>query len=346
MAGDVYGTSGPDTIYQSDYGYELNIWGYGGNDRIYLNVGGVNGGFNWVSAGTGNDRVRNVFEGGNEIYLGSGNDTYIGTGWSNAPAYWDEVLGGDGDDTFDVTTNQSDYYGENGNDYFFSVGFNNYFNGGSGNDTISYETQDADPDLYALGVYIDLGRGFAQTFETDFQEELRGIENAIGTGVADDIYGSGVNNTLWGDAGADIVSGLAGNDVLYGGTGWDDLYGGSSRDKLIGGRGYDLQWGGTGADTFIFESINDSVVGSNRDVVEDFSRSQGDLIDLRPIDADATSSGNQSFFFIGTASFSDTAGELRFSNGILAGDTTGDGAADFQVAVNGWNKLTASDFLL
>lgn len=346
MAGNVYGTNGPDDIYQRQYGYELNIWAYGGNDRIYLNVGGNNGGFNWVKAGSGNDWVRNVFEGGNDIYLGPGKDTYIGTGWSNASGYWDQVFGGDGADTFDVTTNQSDYYGEKGNDYFFSVGFNNYFNGGSGNDTISYETQDWDPDLYGLGVYIDLADGFAQTFDTNYQEELRNIENAIGTGVADDIYGSSANNTLWGDAGADILAGRGGKDVLYGGSGWDDLYGDGGNDKLIGGRGSDLQWGGSGADTFIFESIEDSVVGPNRDVIKDFNPNQGDLVDLRPIDADETRGGNQAFFFIGTASFSDTAGELRFSNGKLAGDTTGDGVADFQVAINGWKELHASDFLL
>lgn len=346
MARVVKGTSGPDVIWQNRYGPDLDIYTYGGNDRIHLNLGGSRGGFNYVEAGSGNDRVDNIFEGGNLIYLGTGNDTYVSTGFSTAPNFWDKVLGGDGNDTFDVATFHSDYYGQNGNDYFFSVGFNNYFNGGNGIDTISYETQDDDPDLYDLGIWIDLSKGFARTFDTNYQEELRSIENAIGTGVADDIYGSNVKNTLWGDAGADILDGRGGNDVLYGGDGWDDLYGGAGNDNLNGGRGYDLQWGGSGADTFIFTSIKDSVVGKNRDVIEDFSRSEGDLIDLRQIDANTTSGGNQAFDFIGTAQFSHTAGELRFINGILSGDTNGDGTADFQVAVNGFNKMFSSDFLL
>ena len=342
----VKGTNGPDTIWQNRYGPDLEIYTYAGNDRVYLNLGGNLGGFNYVDTASGNDRVQNVFEGGNLIYLGTGNDTYLSNGFSTASDYWDKVLGGYGNDTFDVSTYHSDYYGQKGNDYFFSVGFNNYFNGGSGNDTISYETQDEDPDLFDLGVWIDLSKGFARTFETSYQEELVSIENAIGTGVADDIFGSSANNTLWGDAGADILDGRGGNDVLYGGDGWDDLYGRAGNDILNGGLGYDLQWGGKGADTFVFTSIQDSVVGKNRDVIEDFSRSQGDLIDLQQIDANSTVAGRQAFQFIGNAQFSDTPGELRFANGILSGDTNGDGTSDFQVAVNGYNRMFASDFLL
>lgn len=42
------------------------------------------------------------------------------------------------------------------------------------------------------------------------------------------------------------------------------------------------------------------------------------------------------------------AGQLHFTNGILSGDTDGNGQADFEIASTGVaaNLLTASDFIL
>lgn len=346
MAAVVKGTNSSNTIYQDDYGHDLTIYGYAGNDRIYLNLTGKYGGFNTVYAGADNDLVRNYFEGGNRVDLGSGNDSYIATGFSTSSKYYDVVYGGLGNDKFEVSTYHSDYYGEEGNDAFFSVGFRNYFNGGSGNDTISYETQDEDSDLSGRGMSIDLQKGVAATKGTSYKETLVSIENAIGTGVADTIYGSSVANKLWGDGGNDILDGKAGNDTLYGGSGNDKLYGGSGNDKLFGGSGMDYLNGGTGADTFVFTTWSESAVGSKRDVIQDFYASEDDYIDLHAIDADTTFGGNQNFEFIGSKAFSGEAGELRFSGGIVSGDVNGDGVADFQIAVTGVTKMYAGDFYL
>jgi serralysin len=334
-----------NTVYQDDYDSDLTVYTNGGNDRIYLNLVGKYGGFNTVYAGADSDLVSNSFEGGNRVDLGSGNDSYVATGFSTSSKYYDVVYAGNGNDTFEVSTYHSDYYGESGNDSFFSVGYQNYFNGGSGTDTISYETQDEDDDLAGLGVSIDLGKGTAQTLGTSYKETLVSIENAIGTGASDKIYGSSVANKLWGDAGNDLIDGKGGNDTLYGGAGNDDLYGGSGNDKLYGGSGNDHLYGGSGADTFVFTSISDSKANSSRDVIQDFSRSQDDYIDLRTIDADTTFGGNQSFDFIGSKGFSGEAGELRFSGGIVSGDVNGDGYADFSIKVAGMTKMYDSDFL-
>lgn len=364
MAVTVRGTDGNNVIYQDDFGPYLYIYGYAGSDRIYLNLTGKNGGFNTVYAGDDNDLVRNYFEGGNLVDLGSGNDSYVATGFSTASNYYDKVYAGFGNDKFEVSTYHSEYYGEDGNDAFFSVGFRNYFNGGSGIDTISYESQDEDIDLSGRGISIDLERGLAATKGTSYKEYLSSIENAIGTGVADTIYGSSVANKLWGDGGNDVLSGKGGNDTVYGGsgndklygdtgndklygeTGNDQLFGGTGNDQLFGGAGTDYLNGGTGADTFVFTTWSESAVGSKRDVIQDFYASEDDYIDLHAIDADTTFGGNQSFSFIGSKAFTGEAGELRFSGGIISGDVNGDGVADFQIAVTGVTKMYSGDFYL
>jgi hypothetical protein len=75
-----------------------------------------------------------------------------------------------------------------------------------------------------------------------------------------------------------------------------------------------------------------------------FQPSEGDRIDLRSIDADRDTSGNQACHFIGGASFSGADGELRLRNGVLQGDTNGDRVADLEIRVVG--TLLAGDIIL
>jgi hypothetical protein len=70
-----------------------------------------------------------------------------------------------------------------------------------------------------------------------------------------------------------------------------------------------------------------------RDVVTDFNATQGDKIDLSAVAA---------FAYIGSASFSDVAGQLRFSAGILSGDVNGDGVADFEIQLTGARSFDAA----
>ena len=171
------------------------------------------------------------------------------------------------------------------------------------------------------------------------------IENATGTNFADTVIGSGRNNILRGESGNDVLDGVGGNDRLFGGKGGDDLFGGSGRDTLNGGTGYDFLEGNAGADFFDFNARTESVVGARRDVITDFSRAEGDRIDLRGIDANYNAGGNQVFDFIGRAAFSGDAGELRYSGHIISADMDGDRVADFQLDVN-LTRYVASDFLL
>ncbi len=301
MAAKFYGTNGDNTIYQSNHGPDFAVFAKGGNDAIYLNLVGYLGGNNYVDAGYGNDIVNNSFEGDSDIILGDGNDTYIGNGFSTIGNFFDIVSGGAGDDLFTIRTSHSEYYGDGGNDSFQSIGLNNYFNGGAGNDLISYQLQDFDPALAGIGVHVDLDEQFASTGGAR-SETLINFESVEGTSFADTLLGADANNRLWGLGGRDIIDARMGDDQLFGGYGNDDLYGGGGRDILDGGQGSDLLTGNAQSDVFDFNKVSDSEVGIKRDVVADFQ--DGDMLDLSGIDAKSATAGNNAFSFINGAAFS------------------------------------------
>ena len=339
----VRGDNNANVIYQSDYGYELDIYAYGGNDRIYLDVSGTYGGWNWVAAGSGDDRVYNVFEGGNDIDLGTGNDFYSSTGFSTGPEYYDRVWGYDGNDVFQVSTFQSDYYGESGNDTFYSAGFHNLFDGGTGTDVVSYELQDDDPDLAGRGVVVDLRNEYAYTIRTDYEEILIGIENAVGSGASDTIFGSTGTNKLWGSAGNDHIFGDYGNDSLYGENGNDTVLGGygndmlsagAGNDRVGGGAGNDILFGGAGADRFLFNSA--LAVSTNVDVVGSFS-AVDDTIELdNAVFARFTATGTIAWSMF----ISNTSGLAQDSNDFLIYESdTGDLFYDSNGSASGGRVL-------
>ena len=120
---------------------------------------------------------------------------------------------------------------------------------------------------------------------------------------------------------------------------------------LRGGAGRDALTGGTGGDRFAFAATGDSAVGANADRITDFSRAEGDRIDLSAIDANSVAAGNQAFSFIGGAAFTHHAGQLRAavtSPGIttIAGDVNGDGVSDFHIQLTGAVAPVAGDFVL
>jgi Ca2+-binding RTX toxin-like protein len=320
----IKGTNKADELRQNGR-VEVRILGLGGNDTIVLDRDDDNGGGNTVDAGTGNDIVANVFEGGNRIALGAGNDQYFGTGFSLLNQL-DIVDAGGGNDKIFVSTLFSTYKGGSGNDLFASTGFKNSFDGGAGVDTISYQFRHEDRVIGDEAVTVDLNVQLVQTGSNSF-EHLRSIENAIGSLNGDLLIGSNGNN---------VLDGLAGNDELQGGRG---------NDRLIGGRGQDALFGDAGGDRFVFLKIQDSLTNAP-DRIFDFNRGAGDRIDLSGIDANTRTGGNGRFTFIGSESFSGQAGELRFANGFVLADTNGNGAADMAIQVDNQVSLSASDFIL
>ncbi|MET0376003.1 MAG: hypothetical protein ABW128_17320 [Rhizorhabdus sp.] len=130
--------------------------------------------------------------------------------------------------------------------------------------------------------------------------------------------------TVDGSAGAEWIEGLSGGD------------------RLVGHRGADLLTGGTGADTFVYLTRNDSgVTPATEDWITDFSRAEGDRIDLSAL------SPLRPLAFVGTATFSG-AGQVRFRYDggatLVEVNVAGGATADMVIRLSGRISLTASDF--
>jgi beta-glucanase (GH16 family) len=171
---------------------------------------------------------------------------------------------------------------------------------------------------------------------------LKGSGNFAGTGnaAANIIVGNANSNSLSGRDGDDHLYGGAGSDRLVGGSGADRLYGGSGDDTLRGSGSQNYLIGGTGVDKFILTGPSFSKLeAASRDVILDFSKSEGDRIDVSGIDANALVAGNQAFRFIGTNAFTGTSGELHtFKQSeilLLSGDVNGDRISDFHIEIYG-----------
>ncbi|WP_421701420.1 calcium-binding protein [Aliiroseovarius sp.] len=238
-----------------------------------------NDGNDWLK-GEGGDDVLRGGNGADSLYGGSGNDVLIG-GTGD-----DYLVGGAG----------------TGTDILIGGVGADYMNGGGGIDTVDYSDADG---LVGVNLVSD------DYWAAANGDQIRNVENLIGSDFNDHLQGSNGDNRidggagndqLWGRNGHDVVDGGTGNDVLdggygnfndvlYGGSGNDTLtshagrnwmYGQGGNDTLIGGTGIDvlhgggqddIMTGGAGADTFIFTHHDD--------VVTDFDASEFDNLKFR-----------------------------------------------------------------
>lgn len=177
----------------------------------------------------------------------------------------------------------------------------------------------------------------------------RGGLDTVQTTLASYTLGTNVENLVYAGAGNFSGAGNSFANVITGGAGSDTLIGDGGNDTLIGAAGADLVTGGAGADKFAF-APGDIAIGALRDRIVDFSDVQNDRIDFSAIDANTALAGDQALNFIGSAAFTNRAGELRFSVAgstlTLSGDTNGDGVADFSIDLLGVTTIFARDFVL
>lgn len=319
------GTSGADAIKGGEN--NTTIYGYAGND---------------ILNGAGGNDVLNGGIGADKLYGGSGYDTasyetattgvnasllraLTNTGDAKGDEYFsiEGLIGSAFNDKLQGNAAANRISGGAGNDQLFGEDGNDVLTGGSGADSL-YGGNGSDIASYAdakAGVIASLVQPSANTGDAR-GDAYFSIESLIGSAFTDRLEGNVIANTINGGAGSDLIYGAGGADALF---------------------------GGTGADRFIFKSYTESTT-TVRDTIFDFSRSQGDKIDLSVIDARSSTKVNDAFTFIGEKAFSKSAGELRYLNlngdTYLFGDVNGDGNADFSLRVTSTIDFITGDFIL
>jgi Ca2+-binding RTX toxin-like protein len=370
--GDILGGQGGDDYIFGDDGNDL-IDGDDGDDGLYGDAGGdtLRGGAgdDYLQGGTGNDFLWGG-DHGDSLAGGADHDSLRGEAGN-------DVLHGDaGNDTLRDGSGADTVYGDGGDDTIYTGTGNDVVWGGSGNDSITEEA--ADQPAYYLGFPLHFGDELHGGSGDDYIHAGAGHDTVYGDADDDILVGGEGDDLLIGGLGGDWLAGGSGTDTadystsgsgvtvnlaagsssggdaagdshisienLTGSGFTDNLYGDSGANRLRGLTGHDDLIGNGGADRFVFETLDDSS-NAAPDQIHDFSTAQGDRIDLSLIDADTGTAGNQAFTYIGTGDFTGVAGQLNFQNGLIQGDVTGDGGADFRIEVNG-TTFAAGDFIL
>lgn len=131
--------------------------------------------------------------------------------------------------------------------------------------------------------------------------------------------------------GARRLTGTSAGEIFYGGAIDNIIKGNGGADVIDGGGGSDRLWGGRGVDRFVFATADEA----DGDAILDFEAR--DCIDLRGIDADEGASGNQRFRLADafTGRVRQLVVESDAAGVTIAGDTNGDGLADFTITTTG-----------
>ncbi|PVZ34515.1 retention module-containing protein [Pseudomonas sp. URIL14HWK12:I11] len=173
---------------------------------------------------------------------------------------------------------------------------------------------------------------------------------------------------LGNSGGDDTLNGGNGNDILFGQAGNDTLNGGNGDDILIGGKGNDILTGGAGADTFMWlrgdlnvdtTDSKGAVTQKGADVITDFSKAQGDTIDLTDLLKDHAddltanlgkylqiakdSSGTTELLISTTGKL--TAAATTSANDVQKATTANESQADVTIKVQGDGASWASNSL-
>lgn len=263
------------------------------------------------------------------------------------------INGTAGDDTLTGTGNPDDINGLSGNDTIYGGADDDLIQGAGGSDTLYGGAGDDE-------LFVDVTTDIVIEYANEGHDFIRAgcdytvpdnVEDLFLAGSARIGTGNSMNNTMYGSGGADTILGLDGNDVLRGKSGRDDMFGGDGDDLIDGGEGADTMTGGAGGDDYKFDDGDYSANHGTADQITDMVRGE-DRINLFLIDANTTIAGNQVFTWIGSGAFGGNAGELRYDNysvpgeTLILGDMNGDGATDLQIICTGAYAFIANDFVL
>ena len=257
---------------------------------------------NTLDGADGNDTL-NGGGGNDSLYGGDGNDSLDGGDGNDLLFAWGE------DSPLGLSSDTNTLRGGNGNDYYIIDSYSDTVIETSASGGI--DTVITSPLLtYTLPDYVE-------NLIFDHDSPPPGAYDYTGTGNA-------LANTITSQTGNDTLSGLAGNDTLDSGSGNDNLIGGTGSDSLVGGLGNDV---------FDFNALSELGLGATRDVISGWNA--GDQIDLTTIDWNTTLSGDQAFNFIGASAFTATAGQVRYSGGVLQFNTDTDTAVEYEILITG-----------
>lgn len=182
-----------------------------------------------------------------------GNDSLAGKSQN------DTIYGDEGNDTLNGGIGLDSLYGGNGNDRISDT--DGIVDGGAGTDTL-------------IADYSQLNDGVG--VEVAFQRQNAIFSRLNGSSLLS--YSNIERFELTDSQYTDVLRGAAGNDILTGGAGNDQLIAGAGNDLLVGGVGNDILTGDAGADQFVFNSKLEGL-----DVIKDFSRQEGDKIQISKI---------------------------------------------------------------
>ena len=166
-----------------------------------------------------------------------------------------------------------------------------------------------------------------------FYQATGGVTVTLTSGGAGDAFG---NASVGHDTFASGVSRVRGsefNDSITG-NGGNNVFGGQGGNDLIDGRGgNDTLTGGTGSDIFIYNANagNGNATLSNNDIILDFNRAEGDVIDL---------SANTSFHGL-----ADVLAHTNFSSGNAVISFAASSGQPATLTVNGMTSFAPGDFL-
>jgi Ca2+-binding RTX toxin-like protein len=323
--------------------------GLGGDDTLF-----AGGGSNTLQGGTGDDTYYTSNSGDTLVeFAGDGIDTVMTTLSLYTLRDQIENLTNIGSGTFRGNGNAADnvltgstgndiLYGYDGNDTLVGGGgTNNQLIGGTGDD-IYLVSQSSDEVVEQSGEGSDLIQVAGVSFVLSAN-----AENMINTGsAAVTLAGNSAANMIRGGSGADHIDGRGGSDALDGGAGNDLLSGGLGDDRLLGGDGGDQLAGGSGADRFVFDVAS----STSQDLIQDFTRADGDKIDVSQLLASIGYAGNDAFadgylLSEGIVAFGSSglpATRLSFDSDGIAG---GAAAISLAVILGSANAISPADFI-
>jgi Ca2+-binding RTX toxin-like protein len=144
------------------------------------------------------------------------------------------------------------FEGRGGNDTMNGLLGADIYQGGDGDDAVSYEDRsDTDPVLVSIDGAANDGSAADLNAANNLSDQVMGdVEDLIGGDGADTLKGNNSNNVLLGGPGDDLIQGHGGDDTLGGDEGADLLEGGEGGDAMEGGPDDDYLFGGFGNDSY------------------------------------------------------------------------------------------------